>query len=119
MRVGEIGNNVLPNKIMEDGSVATPFWSLGLTWTWMLGNGAYCLLLAWYFDNALPNSYGRSEGWFFCLKKSFWCAGKTSTTGTEGPRAANMKEDRSALKKHINEDMEPLVRDEANRIIGQ
>ena len=119
MRIGEIGNNVLPSKIMEDGSVATPYWSIRLTWIWMLGNGAYCLLLAWYFDNALQNSYGRSEGWFFCLKKSFWCAGKTSTTGTEGPRAANMKEDRSALTKHINADMEPLVRDEANRIIGQ
>ena len=107
----------MPPKLMEDGSVEETFWSLQLTWLWMLLNSTCCLIFAAYFDNALPNSYGRSEGYFFCLKQKFWCASKmeerkTSSTGN--------KEDRSDLKRHIDtETMSVLVQNEANRMIEQ
>jgi ABC-type multidrug transport system ATPase subunit len=112
MRIGEISNNVFQSKIMQDGSVESPFWSLATTWLWMIGNSAYCLVLAIYFDNALPNSYGRSEGKFFCLKKEFWF-------GKKKEERRNATEDRTDLQRHIEESMSDTVKKEAERIIDQ
>ena len=114
MRLAEINNNIVPPKLMEDGSLQEPFWSLGSTWLWMLANSFICLIFAVYFDNALPNSYGRSEGWFFCLKPSFWKGSKS-----EESKPQTEKEDRSKLKKHVTDDMSEMVTAEANRIIDQ
>ena len=98
---------------------------MGSTWAWMLANSAYCLLFAFYFDNALPNSYGRSEGYFFCLKKEFWLGKKQGenrdvqeylkrTTGKQGE--TNMKR----LQNYTNDvNMSSTVKAEANRIISQ
>ena len=78
----------------------------------MIFNSAYCLLFAVYFDNALPNSYGRSEGYFFCLKKQFWF-------GSVQGGKHDSKENRDHLKKFVDPSMSKSVKAEANKIIDQ
>ena len=116
-RMAELSNNIIPPKLMENGTIEEPFWSLQTTWLWMLANSSYCLLFAAYFDNALPNSYGRSEGWCFCLRRKFWCGSEQLDGRTEG--AVTTREDRSGLTQHLDDDMAMMVQDEAKRMIEQ
>ena len=42
MRLSEANKNIMPPKLMQDGSVEECFWSLVSTWLWMLINSAIC-----------------------------------------------------------------------------
>ena len=107
LRFSEIDLNIMPERTLNDGSVETTFWSLNLTWGLMFLNSFVCLLLAVYFDNALPNSYGRTRGWCFCISSLFKYQRKGG--GADANRA-EVDESDLAL-------MAPAVRAEAERIV--
>merc|ERR1719163_556081 len=119
LKMSEINLNIMPELTLSDGSVETTFWSLNLTWGLMFVNSFTCLALAVYFDNALPNSYGRKKGWFFCLNPKFWCPKEKSAEAQLHDELSTQKEDRSGLAKHIVPGMSSAVKTEAERIIKQ
>ncbi|XP_069511180.1 ATP-binding cassette sub-family A member 9-like [Ambystoma mexicanum] len=58
------------NKLMED-----PF-PLSAVFFMLVLNAVLYMLLAMYFDQVLPNTYGRRQSPFFFLKSSYWCRHK-------------------------------------------
>jgi ABC-type multidrug transport system ATPase subunit len=119
LKMSEINLNIMPELTLSDGNVETTFWSLNLTWGLMFVNSFTCLALAVYFDNALPNSYGRKKGWCFCLNPNFWCPKEKSAEAQRQDEQSAQKEDRSDLSKHIVPGMSGAVKAEAERIIKQ
>ena len=67
----------------------------------------YHLLLAWYFDNVLPNAYGRRKSLVFFLNPRYWC----------GQRAVIPKQTDATYIPKEGEDED--VTKEANRIMNR
>ena len=94
-------NNVLPPSEDENE------WSFENFLTYQLIMIVYHLLLAWYFDNVLPNAYGRRKSLVFFLNPRYWC----------GQRAVIPKQTDATYTPKEGEDED--VTKEANRIMNR
>ncbi|KAI9026752.1 hypothetical protein DFJ74DRAFT_604379 [Hyaloraphidium curvatum] len=55
------------------------------SWYWLIMNIAFYMLLMWYFDNVIPDEFGRSRPFYFFLLPSYWGFKKRpSAVGADG-----------------------------------